>query len=55
MSKRDRSSTLSGSTVGSIAWFGAQLSANEGAIDWLLACPQKGFFAPIESESTDVL
>ena len=28
---------------------------NEGAIDWLLACPHKGFFAPIESESTDVL
>ncbi len=29
--------------------------ANEGAIDWLLACPQKDFFVPIESESTDVL
>jgi bifunctional DNA-binding transcriptional regulator/antitoxin component of YhaV-PrlF toxin-antitoxin module len=28
---------------------------NEGAIDWLLACPQKGFFVPIDSESTDVL
>ena len=28
---------------------------NEGAVDWLLACPQKGFFAPIESESTDTL
>jgi AbrB family looped-hinge helix DNA binding protein len=28
---------------------------NEGAIDWLLACPHKGFFVPIESESTDVL
>jgi AbrB family looped-hinge helix DNA binding protein len=28
---------------------------NEGLVDWLLACPQKGFFAPIESESTDTL
>ena len=28
---------------------------NEGAIDWLLACPQKDFFVPIESESTDAL
>ena len=28
---------------------------NEGVIDWLLACPQKGFFVPIESESTDAL
>ena len=28
---------------------------NEGVVDWLLACPDKGFFVPIESESTDVL
>ena len=28
---------------------------NEGAIDWLLACPRKDFFRPIESESTDRL
>jgi hypothetical protein len=28
---------------------------NDGAIDWLLACPRKGFFAPIDSESTDTL
>ncbi len=28
---------------------------NEGALEWLLACPEKGFFAPIESESTDTL
>ena len=28
---------------------------NEGAVDWLLACPHKAFFVPIESESTDVL
>jgi AbrB family looped-hinge helix DNA binding protein len=28
---------------------------NEGAIDWLLACPQKDFFVPIDSESTDTL
>jgi AbrB family looped-hinge helix DNA binding protein len=29
--------------------------ANEGVVDWLLACPEKGFFVPIESESTDAL
>jgi AbrB family looped-hinge helix DNA binding protein len=28
---------------------------NEGLVDWLLACPDKGFFVPIESESTDTL
>lgn len=28
---------------------------NAGAIDWLLACPQKGYFTPVESESTDTL
>jgi AbrB family looped-hinge helix DNA binding protein len=28
---------------------------NIGAIDWLLACPQKDFFVPIDSESTDAL
>ena len=22
---------------------------NEGLVDWLLACPEKGFFRPIES------
>jgi AbrB family looped-hinge helix DNA binding protein len=30
-------------------------SRNEGAIDWLLACPRKGFFVPVDSESTDTL
>ena len=28
---------------------------NEGVVDWLLACPEKGFFVPVESESTDSL
>jgi AbrB family looped-hinge helix DNA binding protein len=28
---------------------------NEGMVEWLLACPEKGFFVPIESESTDDL
>jgi AbrB family looped-hinge helix DNA binding protein len=28
---------------------------NEGLVDWLLACPDKGFFVPIESASTDTL
>jgi len=27
---------------------------NEGLVDWLLACPEKGYFVPIESESTDI-
>ncbi len=26
-----------------------------GVVDWLLDCPEKGFFVPIESESTDTL
>jgi AbrB family looped-hinge helix DNA binding protein len=28
---------------------------NEGLVDWLLAFPEKGYFVPIESESTDTL
>jgi AbrB family looped-hinge helix DNA binding protein len=28
---------------------------NEGVVDWLLACPEKGFFVPVKSESTDTL
>lgn len=28
---------------------------NEGVVDWLLGCPEKGFFVPIESEATDTL
>jgi len=28
---------------------------NEGVVDWLLSCPEKGFFVPVESESTDTL
>ena len=28
---------------------------NQGLLDWLLTCPEKGFFVPIESESTDTL
>lgn len=28
---------------------------NAGVVDWLLDCPQKGYFEPIESESTDTL
>ena len=27
----------------------------EGVVDWLLACPVKGYFVPIDSESTDKL
>lgn len=28
---------------------------NEGVVDWLLACPEKGFFVAIDSESTDTV
>ena len=28
---------------------------NEGVVDWLLACPEKGFFVSIESEPIDAL
>ena len=28
---------------------------NEGLVDWLMACPEKDWFSPIESESTDTL
>jgi AbrB family looped-hinge helix DNA binding protein len=31
------------------------LATNQGVVDWLLSCPVKGFFTPIESESTDDL
>jgi AbrB family looped-hinge helix DNA binding protein len=31
------------------------LRPNEGVVDWLLACPEKDFLVPIQSESTDVL
>jgi AbrB family looped-hinge helix DNA binding protein len=30
-----------------------EAAANEGVVDWLLACPAKGFLVPIESASTD--
>ena len=28
---------------------------NDGAVSWLLACPQKDFFVPVLSESTDTI
>ena len=28
---------------------------NLGVMDWLLSCPEKDFFVPIDSESTDEL
>jgi AbrB family looped-hinge helix DNA binding protein len=28
---------------------------NAGFVDWLLTCPEKGWFEPIPSESTDSL
>ena len=28
---------------------------NQGLVDWLLACPAKGFFVPVDSDSTDSL
>ena len=29
--------------------------ANTGLVDWLLDCPDRDFFTPIESETTDSL
>jgi AbrB family looped-hinge helix DNA binding protein len=28
---------------------------NGGLVDWLLSCPEKGYFTPIDSESTDAI
>lgn len=28
---------------------------NHGLVDWLLSCPEKDSFVPIDSESTDTL
>ncbi len=28
---------------------------NEGLVEWLLACPEKDYFVPVDSESTDTL
>lgn len=28
---------------------------NRGLVDWLLRCPDKGYFVPVESDSTDSL
>jgi AbrB family looped-hinge helix DNA binding protein len=28
---------------------------NQGVVDWLMSCPYKGFFAPIQSKATDTL
>ena len=30
-------------------------AANEGVVDWLLDCPEKGYFVPVDSEGTDTL
>jgi len=32
-----------------------QAAPNEGVLEWLLACPEKSYFVPIESESTDTI
>jgi AbrB family looped-hinge helix DNA binding protein len=29
--------------------------SNEGLVEWLLACPEKGYFVSVDSESTDTL
>jgi AbrB family looped-hinge helix DNA binding protein len=29
--------------------------SNEGVVEWLLACPEKGFFVAVDSASTDTL
>lgn len=30
-------------------------AANQGVVNWLVECPDKGWFEPIPSESTDTL
>jgi predicted RNase H-like HicB family nuclease len=30
-------------------------ATNEGLVDWLLACPEKDFFVPVESDPTDAV
>ena len=30
-------------------------AANDGAVDWLLGCPVKGYFVEVTSESTDAI
>ena len=32
-----------------------QARPNDGAVDWLLGCPAKGYFVEVKSESTDTL
>jgi AbrB family looped-hinge helix DNA binding protein len=32
-----------------------QSAGSAGVLDWLLSCPEKDFFVPLESESTDTL
>jgi AbrB family looped-hinge helix DNA binding protein len=32
-----------------------QPAPNEGLVDWLLTCPEKDFFVPIEAEDTNKL
>lgn len=31
------------------------VGGSDGVVDWLLNCPEKGYFVPIESDSTDKL
>jgi AbrB family looped-hinge helix DNA binding protein len=33
----------------------APAAPNEGLVDWLLSCPERGWFVPVPSESTDTL
>lgn len=32
-----------------------RVSRNTGVIDWLLSCPEKGYFVPIDTEATNKL
>ena len=32
-----------------------RVRSNQGLVDWLLACPEKGFFTALPSESTDTM
>lgn len=49
-----RPTDYSGQTREALA-SGRPAHPNEGVVDWLLACPEKDFFVPIQSESTDTV
>ena len=54
-SKPDRPLTSNASNAGEYKLVRRAPPSNQGLVDWLLACPQKGYFVSVASESTAVL